>query len=275
MRRGVPQGYTIVEVMIFLAVTGALFAMIALTFAGQRGRAQFQASAREIESRMRDLVNDTSTGFFQTRGDFSCTATATGPSFTGPNVEQGSHQGCIFLGPAVQFGVGGDGNRYDVFTVAGLRRDATEDKEVENFDETNPRAVTAITDQLNLPNGASVASIYYNNGGPNVQISAIGLLTSFGRYDEGALQPGSLSVNVIPLPVSGSSCAAGNVACQIGELGSVADSSIVRNPSNGITLCINSGTSDQHAILRIGGSNRQLTTDLTIAGQQIAAGGTC
>ena len=288
MKRGVPpfgrglrverQGYTIVEVMIFLAVTGALFAMIALSFAGQRGRTQFQTSAREIESRIRDLVNDTSTGFYQTSESFSCVAGASGPSFTNPNSEQGANQACIFIGRALQFS--GGSSDYDVYTVAGLRRESTENKEVENFAEAKPQAVVGgavnnVTEELVLPNGASLASMYYNNGSGDIPVNGFGLFTTFGTYDDGALQPGSLSVNVVPLPVTGSSCPASNFVCQISELGTVADSVIVRNPSNGLTMCINSGGSDQHAILKIGGGNRQVGTDLTIVDGQVAGGAKC
>ncbi len=268
MRRGVPQGYTIVEVMIFLAVTGALFAMIVLVFAGQRGRTQFQTSAREVESRVRDVINDVSTGYYQTSGNFACTATASGPSFTGSTTEQGTHQACIFIGRIVQFNVGGNGNLYNIYSAAGLRREPVLDKEVENFSETKPKAIDGpglnVTEQLSLPNQAKVASIFYNNGVTNVPIEAVGLFTTFGKYDTGALQPGSLSVNVVPLPVPGSSCGGGNVTCQISELGTVPEATIVKNPTNGVTICFDSGTSDQHGRLAIGGSNRQLTTDLVI-----------
>jgi type II secretory pathway pseudopilin PulG len=281
MRRGVPHGYTIVEVMIFLAVTGALFAMIAITFAGQRGRTQFQTAAREVESQIRDIVNNTSSGYYQTNEDFTCTANPSGPQFSNAanDLEQGANQGCIFLGPAMRFTIGsGD---YQVYTVAGLRRVAVENKEVENFDETNPRAVVGaginITENLTLPNGVTVASMFYNNGGSDVSVDGVGFFTSFGRYETDALQPNSLSVNVMPLfSFSGSGCTAGNVVCQVTALGNPALSvENYLNPSNGLTLCFNSGTSNQHAILTIGGANRQLTTDLTIGDGQSAGDSRC
>lgn len=271
-----PQGYTIVEVMIFLAVTGLLFAMIALTFTGTRGRTQFQTAARDIESRTRDIINDTSTGYYYRTGDFSCQATVAGPVFSPGGAEQGSNQECIFIGRVLHFDVDDDPTEYHVYNVAALRRVYPDGPEVSNFQEAQPEPIfggVAAAERLTLPNGAEAASIYYNSGGSVVPISAIGFLSSFARYDSGALQPGALSVNVVPLG-DGVGKTEGHVAGFIRTLGNAPDPP-VQNPDGGLVVCINSGTSDQHAVLKIGGEGSQLTTDLVIGNGQIAEGATC
>lgn len=256
MKRGMPQGYTIVEVMIFLAVTGLLFAMIAITFAGQRGRTQFSTAARDVESQMRDLANDVSTGFYPSSEDFTCQEGIGGePMITGDASQQGTNEDCIFLGRVIQFMAEGDSNRYDVYSVVGLRQ--TDGRNVEDYDQAQPTASGVLREEENLPAGIEVAYARVNNTPPDV---GIGFFSRLGAAGGGGAsqESGALSVDVLPLDSGGD---------MIGTIDSLDQAyfNANGNPTGGMTLCMNSGTSTQHAILTIGAGGGQLTTDLEIS----------
>lgn len=119
------HGFTIIEVMIVLAVTGALFVSAALLIAGRQQQTQFDQSIREVQSQIQQVINEIGHGFYPNSGDFSCEAGSSGPpTFTGAAAGQGTNEGCIFLGKAIQFGVADtDPEIFDVMTIAGRQKE--------------------------------------------------------------------------------------------------------------------------------------------------------
>lgn len=266
MKSGAPRGYTIVEVMIFLAVSGGLLAMAILVFSGQQGRTQFATGAREIESRVRDVINDVSTGYYARSSSFDCTAGAAGPQIAPGGTFQGQNDDCIFLGRVIHFDVGGNGNQYNIYSVAGLRQVQSgpdSEQDVTDFDEAQPTASPLLAESLTLPAGISAERIQVNG---TTHVDAVGFMTTLGSYSPGnaTLEPGSLSVDV--LPIIGGGAGNTNQASMIGDINDIDESyaDANRNPANGVVICFQSGGSNQHAILTIGGSGRQLTTEMVI-----------
>ncbi|MBI3624088.1 hypothetical protein HY218_00480, partial [Candidatus Saccharibacteria bacterium] len=63
VRGGNPgNGFTIVESMIFLAVTGTLMLVAFLMINGKQAQAQFATGVRDFNSKIEDIINDISTG---------------------------------------------------------------------------------------------------------------------------------------------------------------------------------------------------------------------
>jgi hypothetical protein len=264
MKGGAPQGYTIVEVMIFLAVSSALFVAVAVTFAGRQARTEFSVAAREMESRLQDIINDVSTGYYARPSNFNCTASASGPFITGGSNQQGANDDCIFIGRVAHFDTGGP--QYDVYTVAGLRQATSGgiNRDVQNFDEAKPLPVTNpgnMIENVGVPSGLQLANMYYERTGfPRTRIYAIGFFSEFGTYGAQGLEPGKLAVNVLPI-ISGNG-SQGSVTAAIDGINN--GSTAIQNPNGGVSICMNATGTNQHAVLKIGGSNRQLTTNLAI-----------
>jgi len=261
------KGYTIVEVMIFLAVTTALFVMIAGTFSSQQKRTEFSTSAREMESRVRDIANDVSTGRYDSNNSFGCTVSVGVPVFSsGSPKNQGTNQDCIFIGKVIHFGVDGSGGKsFNIYPVAGARQfddPATGKREVVDLIEANPRAIAGtppapdLTETIRVPSGIVLKSVKVN-GAPPVDASAVGFFTTFGTT--GSNTTTSLSVDVVPLGV-GFTKSKDNIISAINDAGTILN----KNPSDGIEICMDSEVSNQHATLTIGGKNSRLTTDLAI-----------
>ena len=62
-RRG---GYTIVETLIFLAVSALLFVSTIILISGRQAKAQFTNSVRDLVSDITDVANDVANGYYQT-----------------------------------------------------------------------------------------------------------------------------------------------------------------------------------------------------------------
>jgi hypothetical protein len=266
------QGYTIVEVMIFLAVTMGLFAMIAGTFSGRQATTEFSVAAREMESRLQDIANDVSTGFYNNPGTFRCTLSGGAPLIdTVSPTAQGTNNACIFIGRVVQFDLATSAKDFNLYSVVGARQASGHD--VLDFNEAHPRALANpvspvdLTEAQQIPPGLVTRSMYADYGGTLRRIRAVGFFSTFGGTSA-SVDSTSLNVNVIPLGFAPTGNAKADVVSNISTITNAYFSSFA-NPSGGVLVCMDGDRTDQHALLKLGGNNRQLTTDLTIGG------GTC
>ena len=142
------NGYTIVETMVFLVVTAALFASAMAAVSGRQASVQFTQGIRDAQSKMQEIINDVSTGYYPSNGDFACSA-ATGttdrPTFTAVATPQGSSNECTFLGKSVHFttnaaDVGSGAVRYNILSIAARRVNAA-GLEVQSLNEALPTAI--------------------------------------------------------------------------------------------------------------------------------------
>jgi type II secretory pathway pseudopilin PulG len=120
-----PQsGYTIIEVMIFLLVSAALLSSVVVMISGRSERTRFTQSVENVERRFQDILNDVSTGYYPSTGNFVCQANSGGGiGFSGGTAEQGTNRDCVFLGKAIWFGSSSTTN-YSAYTMVGLRNAA-------------------------------------------------------------------------------------------------------------------------------------------------------
>ncbi len=262
-------GYTIVEVLIVLAVTTALFVAIAGTFSGQQGRTEFTQGARDMESRVRDILNDVSTGYYPKIGTYSCINSSGTLTFSSSDSAQGENSGCIFIGRVLQFEVGGTNDeQYRIYSVAGLRQ--VSGRDVSSFAETKPRAIAPTgsaddppdgTEVGYYPSGLKIGKVTYTNTGIIYPTDAVGFFSTFGvQTAAGGLKSGSISVNVVPLGTGTTP----NQLTMVGIINGLDTASPVTNPSGGMSVCFISTGSNQIAIMSIGGSGRQLTVNMVI-----------
>ncbi len=66
------NGYTIVEAMIFLAVSGVLFVSAMAAVSGQQQKTQFYQSIRDLDSNIRDKINEVGSGTFGNSLNLKC-----------------------------------------------------------------------------------------------------------------------------------------------------------------------------------------------------------
>ena len=123
-----PLGYTIVEVMIVLAVSGIMFLIAAQFINGKQEKAAFTQGSNDMASKLQQVVQDVTDGHYS---DVPLTCTVSGSGVgatisvtTTSSGEQGTASDCVFLGKIVSFydtSGGTNRNNYSIFSIAAAR----------------------------------------------------------------------------------------------------------------------------------------------------------
>lgn len=264
-------GYTILEVMIFLAVSAALAISALRLVGGQQAKTEFAQAVRDLDLRLQDVINDVSTGFYINNNNFACTDSPSGPviaELANAN-NQGQNSGCIVLGQAMEFGIN-NSREVKLYPVVGLRRAGSPPKDVTTLADAHPKAIakTSVGDTVpdgtqteSLLYGLKIKSIRYDAGSGLVDIGAIGFLTALDASAGGSLQSGSKNADLYF--IDGTSLAPPDTYYTATRINALTKD--MKNPSGGIVICMESTARlNQHATITIGSNGRQLSTNLEI-----------
>jgi type II secretory pathway pseudopilin PulG len=204
MKRLHGRGFTIIETLIVLAVTSAMFIVAILAFSGQQEKTRFAQANRDTESKVRDVANDVSAGYFPEVVGWNCTATGGAAPVIDEDSGsgQGTNQDCIFIGKALHFGAGDAncGNNCSdvrIVTVAGRRQAPLGGKEVTSLTDAKQVAATTnspYNESYQLKYGMGVYRVVDGEGNP---LSGVAFLSSLGSYnDSDDIVAGSQSVGL-------------------------------------------------------------------------------
>ena len=280
MRRGLnSQAYTIVEVMIFLAISSALLIIALLFVGGQQRKTEFYQSIHDIEQQINDVMNNASTGYYAKTTNFKCFIDVSGDLvFDTTDQSQGTNQGCIFIGRAIQFGVGGsNGSGFNVYNLVG-KQYSSGTTEINSLAEARPMALASSTSHSTIPDntesrtlkyGLKVNKIKYN--GTSSDTGAVSFITDFSLSAlGGALNSGSRTIKLYAI--------SGSTAINQPK-DTIVDAIDTSSPSplggadyfveaTDVTICFASGGTNQSGQITIGSENRQLSTKLDIYNNQ-------
>lgn len=274
MRRGTKTGgYTIVEVMIFMAISGLMFIMAANFISGKQARSEFKQGMDDINSQVQAVINDVSNGFYPSNGKFDCRAAEAGqPEMNVVDAGQGSNKGCSFMGKVVQFDVPGtDGHGYNIYSVVGrqFKSDLSGNSTralipPTTFAEAFPRPVTATTTgsvdltQVNtLKWGLQVEGIF--DGDRSHPIDAVGFFSGFATATDDNLASGSAAPIAVAMPTTPTD----DVPGQIENLKTTDPAILTTNPR--IIVCFKGGV-NQFGRLNIGSES----TDPNVSSQKLS-----
>ncbi len=260
------SGFTVVETLIVLAVTGGLFLAVAATLSGRQHRTQFEQAIHDIESKLQQVINEVSVGYYPNLNNFTCTAGAAGPVFSAVATQQGANGACIFVGKAIQFDVNATSNPelMNIYTIAGLRLNATTGEQVETYVAAKPMVVQQSTERKNLQYGLEVAGMDYAGSTPNAGV--IAFVNSLATYSSGALVSGAGKVRLLPIKGGdlGQTEATTITAIQNYMKGVSGNPDADVDPGTGARICFVSGGSNQSGLMNIGSNNRQISVTLSI-----------
>lgn len=270
-------GYTIIESLIFLAVSGSMVIAVITLIASQQGRTQFQQAVREFEVKLQDMANDISTGnaLVTVRSGEYC---AIGPGAAAvaeidSAIVPSATQRCIFVGRVLQFG----GEQYTDYSLVGRQRieAAGTTKETVNLSESRaliPESPYA-PELKSIGAGIEVERMCYDDNVCNnlsaKKIGAFGFFTTFQNYDASD-QISSGSIRVVAGALRDSTLG-DNKATLRSKLNLAVDDPalLISNPSAGITMCLKSGTSNQKAKVVIGGAGSPTSITTVIGDSSI------
>ncbi|MDB5170237.1 MAG: hypothetical protein JWN82_633 [Candidatus Saccharibacteria bacterium] len=199
---GRSRGYTILETMIFLAVSAAMFVSAMALINGRQQRTEFTAAVRDFEAAVNDIANDVSTGYY-------ANATATGERINcdvsgSGNIQlkqsgsdtQGKSLGCIFIGKAVQFSPADTSRaQYNIISLVGkqYKGGVQGNGDVENLDQST---VTPVAPADGDPASFPDATISQRIGG--------GVTAECVLYSKVPVTPASPPCSVSPRGVTSS-----------------------------------------------------------------------
>jgi type II secretory pathway pseudopilin PulG len=274
---GTAAGFTIVETMIVLAVTGGLFVVIASTLAGRQNEAEFQHSIQVVEAHIQQTIDQVTAGFYPNNSDFSCDASSGSLSFSAGSNTQGTNvqdlnTGCVFLGKVMQFRVNNtDPEEYRTYTVAGLLGATSGAGAGSPFAAAKPKVVGWAS---NYDTYSTVGRLEYGlttvwMRTASTDIGAVAFLMEPGSLDANSsngFSGGKQQVDLIPLPGTSLSdqidTAVGHIESELNDANLSANAPI--NPDAGVQICFASGGTNQSGLITIGSSGRQLRVNLDI-----------
>lgn len=264
---GNTQGFTIVETLIYLAVSTAIMASVLTLVGGSQNKAQFQQAVNDTNQQINDIINNVSNGYYNNTGNITCDGTPSGPFISPVSSELGTNKNCIFLGRVIQFGVDGDGNKMNIYDAVGLRE--TGGKQVTSLSESQLKLIAPGTlttssfpdasDKRQLKDGFTVEDMYYG-GLPANQISGIAVLSDFAQTNDSStiLKSGSQSLSVYAIK----NTSRGQNLTQFVDTAN--NSSYYEKSSEGIFICFDSATVNKHTEINIGGVARGLNTTMEV-----------
>lgn len=126
------RGYTIIEVVLFMAISSSLLGIAFIGFRERQETTQFSQAMQDIQSSIQDTLNDTQNGFYFSATNTTCDLTGPGStprvyssSPATDNKRLGGDQNCVFLGKVLAFGTSADPSEYRVYTIVGDRQAGT------------------------------------------------------------------------------------------------------------------------------------------------------
>lgn len=266
MRKGVKKsanhssrtrGYTIVETMIFLIISGVLLITSMLFFRGRQQRTQFTQGVREIEANVKTIMGEVSSGYYPNNDtSFSCSAPAsdTIPTLTFPGTgEQGSNESCIFIGKVINFD--DDSEQYSSYTVVGRRKAHVSGQIVNTLTEAKPTIDERIKEVYTMPWGIRATKVVSVKTTAKTNRSAVGLIMSLGGSASGGdVVSGAQTADLLPL---GNNFAEKFPVLQT-RVQAMTDSA--RRPDK-IVVCLESGGGDRKGAIILGGGGRQMSAE--------------
>ncbi len=285
--QGGQSGFTIVETMIVLAVTGFMLLAALFLVVGQQSKVEFSQSVREVESAIQQGINEVGSGYYPNPGNLDCSPGAGKLNISDGSNAQGTNADCIFLGKAIQFGEPGvdDRQQYVVHSIAGqLNNEGMLTKAYPT--SIAPGNTTNNTGGPNFPDasttkqllyGLKVVSMKYFDGGSGsgVPIGAVAFISELGTFLNPGYETGTQQITLIP--VGGTEDGVGNFVTAKETVVDRINTNLSNpalsppDPSGGVAICFASGSTDQSGLITIGnnssgGTGRSLAVSLAIKG---------
>lgn len=252
-------GFTIIETMLYLAVSTALMVSTILIISNQQKGTEFHQAVKDLENQFQDQFNDVSTGYFQRKDSTSCSLGSGTVNIQDTGGGVGTNGDCIQLARVFWFGDSA-GNVIHTYSVLGRRLyndnvnfgGSGYSRPVQTAEEATPATRDFLSDVITIPNGVRLV----NSSGLE---APIGIMKQLGSVNT--------SKSVLANGAQGTKLVSFNSVTTDAQV--MSEVSNTRDPNNwkdltsSITLCLDSGTDKGMAKLEIGNYKQPNATKLT------------
>ncbi len=284
------SGYTIIEVMIFLAISSVMFLLAAAFVSGRQSQVDFSQGMAEAKIKLQETINNVVNGYYPARSNFSCTDgpplnNRTTLQFSNVSAPEGSNTDCMFLGYAVQYGIQGTNSQsYALIPIAVSSVNYTNNSPTSSISQVVPTPLTNdqwgtaslfngvhvdLTQTDNLGYGIHVTDMYIVNNSSNpatyTSVGGIAFLSSFS-LNGSASGVQSVTPYIIPnlqlnAPTEGSAINGVSPASEDITLINVNNELL---NSQAVLICFQGGSNNQIGSITIGSNNNQSDVNLHI-----------
>lgn len=188
-----PPGYTILEVMIVLTISGVMFLIAAQFIGGKQGASSFTAGVNDMASQVQNVLEQVTDGQYSDV-PLGCTFNGVTTNAGAPaNPGQGTNAACVFLGKMLHFTGTIPTHTYETYSIAGGRVDSSGNP-ITSLTAADPAVITALTTKSVVPQSLNIRNITIN--GSATQSFAIGFFQGQGAISGGTLQNGAQTVSL-------------------------------------------------------------------------------
>lgn len=244
------RGYTIIEVLIVMTVSVALFATAVVGYGQQNRRTQFTNAVHELELNVQDVLNDIGTGYYPNNGSVSCTAPPAigAPTIGSSGAGQGTNAGCIFVGKAIEFSNTPSPTMTSYTLVGRQYENASTADIVDDLSEAEPVASSLLTESSQFSAAIQITKIVLGDGTVDLP-TRLGVVSGFGDDSKSGAGATTNQVSLMSY---------GNDLSAIGPTQSI-NSPTLQN--GGMTICIREQGGNRQAMIRLGNNGRQLAVE--------------
>lgn len=234
-----PLGYTIIEVMIVLAVSGVMFLIAANFINGKQQKAAFTQGVNETASRIQDMIEQITDGQYSDI-PFGCTHGSPPVISTSVSPTQGTNSPCVFMG---KFFYRTGANSYGIFSLAGNRLNSS-GKPAVTLGAARPVPIYGsgidLTTQATVPQNLDL-TLHVNGSASQAFgfgfVQGLGSLNASDTINKEVYNSGAQAISLVYAPHLSSSASAS-------ELGAV---NAIRTPpgllnASSASLCLTDGT---------------------------------
>jgi prepilin-type N-terminal cleavage/methylation domain-containing protein len=176
-----PLGYTIVEVMVVLAISGVMFLLASTFVNGKQARTAFTQGVNDFATRLQSLAGQVSDGQFTDIKLQQCDPQSGGTlSFNGSfNSDQGTNNKCVFLGKLFYFYTDGTAKpeKYAQLSLATAMKDKNTNQPITTLN-SYVTVIQALTNTYDNPQALDVTHMRVN-GAANDNFS-VGFVQGLG-----------------------------------------------------------------------------------------------
>lgn len=209
-------GYTIIEVLVVLAVSGVMLTAAIVLVGGLQPQTQFSQAAYDLQSRIDTEVRGVGSSLFPRVDQYSCSASSGSPTLTA--VAPGSHtegtsQDCIFLGKVLRVEIGN--GKLFIYSVLGCRTTpCSTGIPASSFNQTTPTVAHQL-DEIYDHDNPVLQVISAKDADDNTDITLTGFYNNLSNASTSTSYSSQASASVLSKAYSYS----GDVQVCIGESG--------------------------------------------------------